>query len=144
MKKLIIYLAISSLLTFNNVAGADDIVGRWLTADKNAYVDIEVSDGVYTGTIVGVPAEMNSDQPNADLNNPDESLRSRPLVGLTILSSLTRAKANLWKGGTIYDPNKGESYDCKIWLEGGSLKLRGYKGMLYRTSKWTPVPSTNR
>jgi uncharacterized protein (DUF2147 family) len=30
----------------------------------------------------------------------------------------------------------GEVYWAEIWVEGGTLKVRGYLGMLYRTQTW--------
>jgi uncharacterized protein (DUF2147 family) len=38
--------------------------------------------------------------------------------------------------GTILDPKNGKIYNCKIWIENGDLKLRGYWGPFYRTQTW--------
>lgn len=141
MRELIVSFAAFVLFVANGAAFAEDITGRWLTASKDAYVEIKSNGKVFTGTIVGAPKGAKSDRANTDSNNPDKSLRGRPLVGLAILTNLKQSKSNLWKGGTIYDPNKGESYDCKVWIEDGVLMLRGYKGMFYRTSEWTRAPS---
>jgi len=34
------------------------------------------------------------------------------------------------------DPETGKVYDCKIWLENGQLKVRGYVAFFYRTQTW--------
>ena len=41
-----------------------------------------------------------------------------------------------WKDGTILDPENGSVYDCKLWVEGGRLKVRGYVAFFYRTQTW--------
>ncbi|MFT5063993.1 MAG: hypothetical protein ACI91G_001365 [Gammaproteobacteria bacterium] len=139
MKNMAVGFAALLMLAVNGAIFAEDITGRWLTESKDAYVEIKAHGNIFTGTIVGSPDGAKSERANTDSNNPDESLRRRPLVGLPILTDLKRMKSNLWEGGAIYDPNKSESYDCKVWLEDGVLMLRGYKGMFYRTSEWIRV-----
>ncbi len=41
-----------------------------------------------------------------------------------------------WEGGKILDPENGNVYRCKIWVENGDLKVRGYIMFLYRTQTW--------
>jgi uncharacterized protein (DUF2147 family) len=41
--------------------------------------------------------------------------------------------------GTILDPESGKIYQCKIWLEGEDLKVRGYWGPFFRTQTWKKV-----
>jgi uncharacterized protein (DUF2147 family) len=43
---------------------------------------------------------------------------------------------NEFEGGDILDPEVGKVYSCKLWLEGGQLKVRGYLGPFYRTQTW--------
>ena len=47
-----------------------------------------------------------------------------------------RKKGNEWSGGTIMDPATGDVYDCKLWVEDGKLKVRGYVAFFYRTQVW--------
>ena len=44
-----------------------------------------------------------------------------------------------YKNGEILDPTEGKVYNCAIWIEGASLKLRGYWGWFYRTETWERV-----
>ena len=77
-----------------------------------------------------------------DANNPDASLRSRPLCGLQIGSGFkpdtNRLKAD---GGTLYDPKSGKTYTGAITADGDTLKLRGYVGLKVfgRTEEWSRV-----
>ena len=41
------------------------------------------------------------------LNNPDPALRSRPLLGLSILYDLGRTGERTWEDGKIYNPDDG-------------------------------------
>ncbi|RZV56230.1 MAG: DUF2147 domain-containing protein, partial [Flavobacteriaceae bacterium] len=32
----------------------------------------------------------------------------------------------------------GRTYNCKLWIEEGVLKVRGYVAFFYRTQEWLP------
>ena len=42
----------------------------------------------------------------------------------------------VWEDGEILDPENGNIYRCKIWIEEGKLKVRGFIMFLYRTQTW--------
>ena len=73
-----------------------------------------------------------------DKENPDEARRNDPIIGLNLVKGFTYKGSNKWAGGTIYDPNNGKTYKCKIKLEGNQLKVRGFIGvsLLGRTAVW--------
>jgi uncharacterized protein (DUF2147 family) len=115
---------------------ADDICGRWLTADKSGFVEIYKRDALYFGKIVGGKGSGDS----LDSKNPKPELRSRKLIGLDILKGLKFKGENDWGDGNIYDPNSGSEYSLFISLEdANTLALRGYMGisLFGRTEKWT-------
>jgi len=82
------------------------------------------------------------------LTNPDErgnlcidckgDKKDAPVVGMTIIEGLEK-KGSEYVNGTVIDPEDGKVYDCKIWREGDSLKVRGYWGWLYRTQTWRQI-----
>ncbi|MBL4639683.1 MAG: DUF2147 domain-containing protein [Kordiimonadaceae bacterium] len=79
-----------------------------------------------------------------DVKNPDEELRSRPLVGMVFLQGFEySARKNRWNNGSVYDPNNGKTYDAKLSLDKGgeTLEMRGYIGisLFGRTAKFTRV-----
>jgi uncharacterized protein (DUF2147 family) len=45
-----------------------------------------------------------------------------------------------YTGGHILDPEVGKIYRCKLWIEEGTLKVRGYLGPFFRTQTWQRVP----
>ncbi len=130
---------------------ADAVTGFWKTEpdpDGAAIIRIFENDGRYDGEIVWLekplygPDEERPGQPKVDLNNPDPGLRERPILGLRLLQGFV-FDGTKWKKGTIYDPQTGKTYKCKMWLEGpDTLKVRGFIGfsMLGRNATWTRVP----
>ena len=113
------------------VGYAQDIRGKWLTEAGDAQVEIDEQNGKMNGKIVWL--EKGPD--TKDVHNKDEKLRSRKLMGVNILSGLTK-KDDKWEGGRIYNPKNGKNYKCAIWLDGDKLKVRGYIGFLYETQTW--------
>jgi uncharacterized protein (DUF2147 family) len=111
---------------------AQDIKGKWLTEAGDAQVEIYEQNGKMNGKIVWLAKGPDT----KDVHNKDEKLRSRKLMGVNILSGLTKKK-DKWEGGRIYNPKNGKDYKCAIWLEGDQLKVRGYIGFLYETQTWT-------
>lgn len=128
MKKLMLTMALALL----SVAGySQEVLGKWLTEAGDAQVEIYQSGDKLNGRIVWLAQGHET----KDKHNPDESLRSRKLMGVNILSGLSKSK-DRWEGGRIYNPKNGKSYKCAIWLDGEQLKVRGYLGMFYETQTW--------
>jgi uncharacterized protein (DUF2147 family) len=129
----------------------DGVLGTWLTADGKAHVEIVKHGDAYDGNIVWLKEPVygpddkkgTPGQPKVDLNNPDKSLQSRPIVGLPLIQGFKYAGDNVWSDGSIYDPESGKTYSCKMTLMmDGSLRVRGYVGisLFGRTEIWTRLP----
>ena len=110
---------------------SQDVLGKWLTEAGDAKVEIYETGGKVNGKIVWLQKGADT----KDIHNTDEKLRSRKLMGVNILSGLTK-KQDKWEGGRIYNPKNGKNYKCAIWLEGDKLKVRGYIGFLFETQTW--------
>ena len=128
MKKLFLLmaLAITSLTT-----NAQSVIGRWLTEEGDAQVEIYEKDGKVNGKVVWLQQGPDT----KDSKNPDAKLRGRKLMGVDLLSGLTK-KGDKYEGGKVYDPKSGKSYKCAIWLDGNDLKVRGYLGPFRETQTW--------
>ena len=144
MKKLCVLIACMLLLPAATVHGAgaeaDAIVGEWFTDGDESVVEIARVGDQYTGTIIWLKEPLDEDgNEEVDVNNPDESKRDQPIIGLEIVRDFKHAKKNRWSGGTIYDPNSGKTYSCKATLKGDELQIRGFIGvsLLGRTTIWT-------
>ena len=57
---------------------------------------------------------------------------------MTIITDMEMDGAE-WEDGEILDPENGKVYDCKLWIEDGKLKVRGYVAFFYRTQTWFPA-----
>ena len=135
------------------VAGdGDAIVGVWATDPEGeggqAHIEIVAVNGKYSGKIVWLDEPLytaddedgEEGEPKVDKNNPDPAMQSRPIMGLELMAGFQYDGKGTWKKGTIYDPDNGKTYKCKVRLDDDDvLNVRGYIGvsMLGRTSKWT-------
>jgi len=124
-------------------------VGLWYAEGGAAQVQIDPCDAALCGRVVWLRSpfdENGCDQ--RDYQNPDSTLRDRPIVGLEVLTGLrTSDGGRRWSGGTIYDPTSGRTYRCTAELDGTDrLRLRGFIGvpLLGRTTTWIRVGSENR
>ena len=60
-------------------------------------------------------------------------------IELTIMEGFSY-NGKIWSGGTVYDPENGKTYKCKLTLrKDGRLEVRGYIGfsLIGRTEIWT-------
>ncbi|MDX1350390.1 MAG: DUF2147 domain-containing protein [Putridiphycobacter sp.] len=113
------------------------ILGVWLTQLKDAKIQIYKKNNYYYGKVVWMKCPKDeAGRPIIDSKNPNKAMSNRTIMGIDIITKMT-FKNNVWSGGEIYDPKSGDSYACKMWLENGQLKVRGYLGWLYDTKTWT-------
>jgi len=148
---------VMALVAAGSVAAqdGDEILGLWATDPEGgggeAHVEVYKEDGKYYGKIIwlaepvyppddpkGTPGEKKT-----DLNNPDPDLQDKPVVGLLITKDFVYKGKGLWHKGSIYDPDNGKTYKCKIKFGDNEkvLKVRGYIGvsLIGRTTYWTRV-----
>jgi uncharacterized protein (DUF2147 family) len=138
MKKLV-FAALLILSKFS-IFAQQEIVGKWLSQDKEAIIEIYENQGKFFGKFVWLekPNDANG-IPFTDTENPNVKLRKQPLINLIMLQNMYFEDKE-WKGGTIYDPESGKLYKCKMWKESpNTLNVRGYLGVFYGTETWTLV-----
>ncbi len=118
------------------VAAEPALIGRWLTEPRDGIIEISAQpDGTYQGQIIGGNAPQRVDE-----HNPDPSRRQQLLRGQVILKAMHQDGAGSWSGGTIYDPDSGHTYKCRIeLLDHDHIKVRGFLGisLLGRSQTWT-------
>ncbi|MFZ2998051.1 DUF2147 domain-containing protein [Sphingobium sp.] len=116
---------------------AEPVTGRWATVEGKAIVQIAPCGRELCGRIEKI-VKPTPGRPHTDTNNPDPALRSRPLVGLPLLTGFADAGAH-WKG-TIYDPESGKSYTSKMSRnKDGTLKVQGCIAFFCKTQTWTAI-----
>lgn len=138
MKKIIIsaILILTAVMAFAQTGDADKILGTYMSENKTGKVQITKQNGKYIGTLIWTSIDGAKDE-----KNPDAALRTRALKGTVILKDMTYTDG-IWKNGTIYDPESGNTYKATIKMKSnGDLTLRGYIGVpaLGRNSTWTRV-----
>ena len=127
MKKIISFCFVLTMLfthsfAQSNTGVADKIIGIYWSPKKDAKIEIYKKDDKYFGksiwTLTG----------KKDLNNPNQSLRNRNLLGIELFTNFFY-KDGAYEDGKIYDPESGKTYDCKMSFDGRNLKIRGYIGI---------------
>src|ERR1700677_544877 len=106
---------------------ADAILGSWVNPHGEDHILIYKKGNKYFGKLdwIKFPNDEQG-KPKTDKENPDPALQSRPDLGLELLKDFTFDGDNVYDDGTIYDPKNGKTYSCKMTMEGGTLKIRGY------------------
>jgi uncharacterized protein (DUF2147 family) len=140
MKRILISMIL--MLAPLAAAMAQDVVGKWKLADGSAIVEVYQQGNVFNGKIVWLQNPTEADgSPAVDDKNPDAKLRKRQILGLNMLSGLSK-QGTEYSGGSIYDPGNGKTYNCSMKVEGDILRVRGSldkKGLLGRTMDWYRV-----
>jgi uncharacterized protein (DUF2147 family) len=150
----VVPLVCSLLAGGATLAAAEGFIeGLWLVENKEAHIRVERCGENLCARIVWMkhPTDERG-QPRLDVNNPDRSLRDRPILGINLLKEVPAepVEDGVWSRGRIYDPQRGRYYRCSLWLDGpDQLRLRGYVriSLLGRTTRWTRIPereSTSR
>lgn len=139
MRILIFLLALTTTTFAQNT-----VLGKWTTIDDESGVPRSVVEIMARGTKVFGKIIKLHPQPGDDPDPvcdqcPEEDDRyNKKIIGLEIIRNMK------WSGealtdGTILDPESGKVYQCKLWLDGDALKVRGYWSPFFRTQTWKKV-----
>lgn len=129
------------LFTFS--LNAQSIVGQWKTIDDESgkarsVVEIFERDGKYYGKIQKLFRGPNED-PDPVCEECEDDRKGQKIIGMEIITDMKfNKKDDEYHKGEIIDPENGNIYDCKLWIEDGNLKVRGYLLFFYRTQTWLP------
>lgn len=136
-------LSIFFLVCFCTLLNAqNEIVGVWYNTTKSGKVEIIKKGDKFSGKIIWLkePISETTGKPKVDENNPEEEKQKNPILGLQVLKGFSYDGEGKYSGGTIYDPENGKTYKCKMTLvDKNNLDVRGYIGFpaLGRTENWT-------
>ncbi len=128
-------LALSVDAAAADLSGAPAPVGRWLTANAQAVVQIAPCGDKLCGQIVGIVLAHPGDPMPMDW-------RGQPQCGETILNTALNPDGDsMHWSGTVLDPRNGDVYQATIGLdENRNLELHGYLGLpiFGQTQTWAP------
>jgi uncharacterized protein (DUF2147 family) len=123
---------------------SQDIKGKWSTIDDNSgepksVVEIFERSGKFYGKIVKIIVKPGEDpDPVCDKCPEDDPRYNKKIIGMEILKDLEKS-GTAFDEGHILDPEIGKIYKCKLWVEDGELKVRGFWGPFYRTQTWKKI-----
>src|SRR3984957_10674880 len=139
MRKLILFATVSVLGTTSALAA--DPTGDWLGADGAAHISVAEYNGAQWGAVAS-----GKEPGGVDEHNPDVSKRTRPALGIAVLSNMKKKSGvDQWEG-EVYNANDGKTYSSTIKPVGtDKLEIQGcVLGFLCGGETWTriagPIP----
>lgn len=123
------------------VLAADDATGTWRLSTGKVTVKVLPCGGGLCGRVVALKKPKDGKgRPRLDKENPNPALRSRPVIGLTIMSNMRANGKGSWSG-TIYNPDDGNTYSSHMQLLGPStMKVDGcVAGVFCKSMKFIRV-----
>lgn len=135
-----------ALILISTSIFSQSIVGKWKTIDDNtgktrSIVEIYEKEGLYYGKILQLFREPEEEQ-DPICDECEDYRKGQKIIGMEIISKMKFNKGdNEYRKGEIMDPENGNIYDCRLWIEDGNLKVRGYLLFFYRTQTWLPYTS---
>ena len=137
---------LSAVLISGGFAGdaLADPLGLWLTASGKSHVQISPCShdkNKLCGEIVWLRRPLGADgKPRRDIHNDDESLRSRPVVGIQVLMDMEDEGDGEWDNGDIYNPEDGDTYDAEMEVvDRNTLEVSGCVFIICKTQTWKRV-----
>jgi len=126
----ILFLLMMGIFSNVNAQTENEIVGTWESDKKDVIIEIYRSGNNYQGKYIWGKEIVESDGKTSkkDIKNPDKSLRTRNIVGITSLTGL-KWNGKEYTDGKIYNAPSGDTYSCKVWIKNNKLYLRGYLGL---------------
>lgn len=96
---------------------SDEATGTWRMSNGKVTVRVTQCGSNLCGKVVALKKPRDDKgRIRRDKENPNPALRSRPVVGLTILSNMKEVSNGYWKG-TIYNPDDGNTYRSEMRLQ---------------------------
>ena len=120
-------------------AQASDVDGIWSLKSGKITVRVSECGDSICAIIVGMKDPEVNGKPKVDKENPDPTLRKRPIMGLSILSGMRLTGNGEWTG-FLYNPDDGNTYSATLRRRGEVIKVEGcVGGILCKTKTFVRV-----
>ncbi|RLJ62599.1 uncharacterized protein (DUF2147 family) [Lacinutrix venerupis] len=115
------------------------VLGKWKTVnakdgESKCIVEIYEKEGKVFGKIIEI---LNPEDKNAICTKCTGEDKDKPILGFELIKNMTKS-GKYYKNGTIFDPENGKEYKCRLALteDPNVLQVRGYISFLYATQYW--------
>ncbi|MDG0969689.1 MAG: DUF2147 domain-containing protein [Porticoccaceae bacterium] len=121
---------------------SEDPSGLWNTFGNDGNLKSSVSVRVDNNQLFGTIKKLyNTTESNPMCLKCEGDLKGKPVLGMQVINGLA-LNDDVWQKGTILDPESGNTYKGKVWIDGGALHVRGYIGFVYQTQIWQRATNT--
>jgi uncharacterized protein (DUF2147 family) len=122
---------------------AQDVFGKWISIDdktneEKSVVEIYKKDGKVFGKIVELLRSQDRDSLCEKCEGEDYN---KPVLGFELIKNMSKDGAH-YENGTIFDPENGKKYKCRLALDTRDpniLEVRGYIAFIYATQYWKRI-----
>ena len=133
----------SIILITTTLVNAQDVEGKWTTYNEETGSPLSVIEIVKSGTSIEGRVTKIYLEPFQGVDpvcsRCKGERKDKKVINMNFLWGF-RKNGTEYDNGKILDPQNGEVYESKLWLEDpNTLKVRGYGGvlgLLYRTQTW--------
>jgi uncharacterized protein (DUF2147 family) len=136
-------------LVICNTGRASELSGEWATPGNVAHVRIErcaSEENAVCGVITWLwePIDIKG-EPIRDAKNPNPLLRTRAVIGLSLLKHFRQTASGDLIEGQIYNPENGRTYNASLSLRSPEvLEVKGCLLFVCDTQVWRRVESLCR
>lgn len=136
-------VAVSIILLLSFSTMAQSVSGKWMTYNEQtgsplSLIEITETNKSIEGRIIKIYLEPYQGEDPVCTKCSGER-KDKKVVDMNFLWGF-KQEGDSWSSGKILDPENGEVYACKLWLDDeNTLQVRGYAGPLdlfYRTQTW--------
>lgn len=137
MRRLAPALIIPMSLAGHAAGAADGPTGIWLTEERTSKIRIAPCGKATCATVLWAKGGGVDDQ------NPDPSLRNRPVVGLALSRDIRPDGKGAWLA-SMYNPENGKTYKTTLKPKGRELEVGGcvLGGLLCGSETWQRAGET--
>ena len=139
MKKILLLFLI---FIFSSSISSQSIFGRWKTIDgqtgkEKAIVEIYNEGEKVFGKIIEI---LQPEDKGALCEKCEDKEKNTPVLGLVLIKNMLK-DGEYYRKGTIFDPEYGKKFKCRLMLTEDSdiLQVRGYIAFLYSTQYWERI-----
>lgn len=139
MKRLVLQFLVF-VLSFSMYS--QSIIGKWKTIDgvsgvEKSIVEIYKENGKLFGKIVDI---LDPNDKDALCKKCKDDNYNKPILGLILIKNMQK-DGDYYRKGTIFDPEHGKTFKCRLKLTDNQdvLQVRGYIAFLYATQYWERV-----